>query len=219
MQSTTFNGLLRAGGIVAVIAGAVIMGAETCYGQSGTPADPQPVLATDLKAASSFAGIGDARERSIALFEEAAKVMQHPRCANCHPAGNRPFQTNSMRPHEPLVVRGEDGHGAPGMTCTTCHHDANFDPAGVPGDPHWHLAPASMAWAGKSVGDICEQLKDRSRNGDRDIAAIIHHATTDSLVLWGWNPGAGRTPAPGSAQRFGELLQAWAGAGAHCPPT
>ncbi|MGH7694034.1 MAG: hypothetical protein ACRENH_03595, partial [Gemmatimonadaceae bacterium] len=46
-----------------------------------------------------------------------------------------------MRPHEPLVVRGANGHGARGMGCATCHHAANFDPAHVPGHPQWHLAP------------------------------------------------------------------------------
>lgn len=39
----------------------------------------------------------------------------------------------------------------------------------------------------------------------------------DSLVGWGWQPGNGRTPAPGSQQQLGELIQAWADAGAHCP--
>jgi hypothetical protein len=28
-------------------------------------------------------------ESSIALFTEAGKVLQHPRCLNCHPANRR----------------------------------------------------------------------------------------------------------------------------------
>jgi hypothetical protein len=176
-----------------------------------------PVRAEELRPVSSFAGITDTQSRSIALFQEAGKVLQHPRCVNCHPAGERPFQGDQMRPHEPLVVRGKDGHGAPGMACTTCHSGTNFDPARVPGDPHWHLAPASMAWEGKSLGYICNQLKDPARNGNRDIAAILKHAATDSLVKWGWNPGPGRTPAPGTNEEFAALLQAWADTGAHCP--
>jgi hypothetical protein len=173
--------------------------------------------ATELRPATAFSSITDARERSIALFQEAAKVLQHPRCVNCHPRGDRPMQTDRMRPHEPLVVRGADGHGAPGLVCTTCHGNANYEQAQVPGDPHWHLAPASMAWEGMSVGQICEQLKDPKRNGNRTIAAILDHATNDSLVKWGWNPGGGRAPAPGTNEAFGELLRAWADAGAHCP--
>ena len=138
------------------------------------PATP-PVLAGELRPASSFAGIAERRARSIALFEEAGKVLKHPRCVNCHPASDRPRQTDRMRPHEPLVVRGADGHGAPGMACNACHGDANFDPAQVPGDPHWHLAPASMSLEGRSIGQICEQIKDPARNGNRDIPAILRH--------------------------------------------
>jgi hypothetical protein len=166
-----------------------------------------------------FDNIGDARARAVALFLEMGKVLQHPRCVNCHPAGDRPLQTDSMRPHEPLVVRGADGHGAPGMQCTTCHHAANYDAAHVPGHPQWHLAPIEMAWEGKTLTEICEQIKDPARNGGKDLDALVHHLGEDSLVGWGWAPGAGRTPAPGTQAEFGELARAWAAAGAHCPPT
>jgi hypothetical protein len=39
----------------------------------------------------------------------------------------------------------------------------------------------------------------------------------DDLVAWGWNPGAGREPAPGTQAQLGELVKAWIDAGAHCP--
>jgi hypothetical protein len=87
----------------------------------------------------------------------------------------------------------------------------------VPGSPAWHLAPASMAWAGQSLTAICEQLKDPTRNGERDLAAIVTHSAEDPLVGWGWNPGAGRTSPPGDQQTFGDLIRAWVDAGAHCP--
>jgi hypothetical protein len=180
-------------------------------------AQPGDTTSSDLRPATSFSSIANPRDRAVALFQEAAKVLQHPRCVNCHPRGDSPMQTDRMRPHEPWVVRGADGHGAPGLVCTTCHGNANYETSRVPGDPHWHLAPASMAWEGMSVGQICEQLKDPKRNGNRTIAAILDHATNDSLVKWGWNPGGGRTPAPGTNEAFGELLRAWANAGAHCP--
>jgi hypothetical protein len=163
-----------------------------------------------------FANITGTQARSIALFEEVGKVLQHPRCMNCHPAGERPRQTDLRRLHQPLVVRGKDGRGAPGLACSTCHGWANFDPSRVPGNPHGALAPASMAWEGRTLGEICAQLKDPQRNGGRDIAAILKHATSDSLVLWAWQPGPGRTPVPGSKGEFGNLLRAWAETGAHC---
>lgn len=174
---------------------------------------------TPLRDAASFSRISDPQARSVALFGEIGKVLEHPRCMNCHPASDRPRQTDTRRPHEPLVVRGPDGHGAPGLQCATCHGAKNYDPAQVPGDPHWALAPASMAWEGKSLGQICAQLKDPARNGNRDLAALVKHVTTDSLVLWGWDPGAGREPAPGTSAQFGALMQAWVDTGAACPPS
>jgi hypothetical protein len=171
-----------------------------------------------LKPVSDFGNITDRNERAIALFQEAGKVIQSPRCLNCHPAGERPTQTDRMRPHQPLVVRGEGGIGAPGgLVCTTCHHETNFDPAGVPGNPKWSLAPVEMAWQGKTLGQICNQIKDKDRNGGRDVAALIQHMAEDDLVGWGWNPGVGRMPAPGTQKQFGELIKAWADAGATCP--
>jgi hypothetical protein len=103
------------------------------------------------------------------------------------------------------------------MRCNTCHQANNYDRAGIPGNEHWHLAPVSMTWEGRSLGQICEQLKDPARNGNRDIAAILNHVVTDSLVIWSWSPGPGRAPAPGTNAQFGEVLRGWAEAGARCP--
>ena len=176
-------------------------------------------LASDqaLRPVSEFASIKNKKARSVALFEEAGKVIQHPRCVNCHPAGDRPLQSDAGRPHEPMVVRGPEGHGAPAMECSTCHHDTNFDPARVPGHPKWHLAPLSMAWEGKSLAFICEQIKDPARNGGLTLEQIEHHMAEDSLVGTGWNPGGERTPAPGTQAQFGELIRAWIDTGAACP--
>lgn len=200
--------------IAAALLSAALVSGFAYWAAAQTPAGP---VAVGLKPASSFDRIKNKRARSVALFAEAGKVIQNPRCMNCHPAGERPTQTNRMRPHEPLVVRGADGHGAPGMRCQTCHHDANFDPAGIPGHADWHLAPLSMAWQGKSLGQICVQIKDPNRNGGRNLAAIVKHMAEDSLVGWGWHPGRGRTPAPGTQMEFGDLIKAWVATGAVCP--
>ena len=170
-----------------------------------------------LKSASEFAGIVDPNERSRALFTEAGKVIQSPRCQNCHPKGERPTQDDDMHPHLPLVVRGADDHGAVAMRCNTCHQTANFEPAAVPGAPKWHIAPIEMAWQGMSLGQICEQIKDPARNGKRTLAAIHDHMANDELVGWGWHPGGSRTPAPGTQKQFGELIAAWIQTGAACP--
>lgn len=190
----------------------IVVGAQQSNGQPRTVADHQ-----SLRSVSSFDVIADTQTRSVALFQEAGKVLTHARCLNCHPRGDQPTQTDAMQPHQPIVVRGADGHGVPALQCSTCHHNANFDPARVPGDPQWHLAPREMAWQGLSLGEICRQVKDPARNGGKDLAAIVHHSAEDHLVGWGWNPGAGRTPAPGTQAEFGALMKAWMDTGAHCP--
>jgi hypothetical protein len=64
---------------------------------------------------------------------------------------------------------------------------------------------------------MCEQLKDPERNGHRTLAQLHEHMAQDDLVGWGWHPGPGRQPAPGTQQVFGELIQAWIETGAACP--
>ena len=164
-----------------------------------------------------FDSIADTAARSAALFTELGKVLTHPRCTNCHPAGDHPRQGEHGRLHQPPVARGADGHGLPAMRCNSCHQQANFDPGRVPGHPEWHLAPREMAWEGKTIGEICRQLKDRSRNGGRDLAQIHEHIAKDDLVAYGWRPGTGRAPAPGTQERLGEVIQAWIDSGAACP--
>ena len=74
-----------------------------------------------------------------------------------------------------------------------------------------------MAWQGRSLGEICEQIKDTDRNGGKTLAELIEHMAEDDLVGWGWNPGEGREPVPGTQEAFGDLYKAWAATGAHCP--
>jgi hypothetical protein len=176
-------------------------------------AEPSAPLASP----ESFAGIGDTAARSAALFTEAGKVLTSPRCVNCHPAGDRPLQTEAGRLHQPPVERGRDGFGTMAMRCGICHQSANFDPAGVPGHPHWHLAPREMAWQGRTLGEICAQIKDPARNGGRSLEQIHTHMAEDSLVGWAWAPGFGRRPAPGTQKEFGALIEAWIKTGAVCP--
>ena len=177
-----------------------------------------------LRPANDFLSIEDETARSRALFEEAGKVIQHPRCVNCHPAGDSPLQGMDMRIHEPPVSRGEGGMGVPGMTCRACHGDANVDLVAqsqtirsMPGHPLWHLAPVEMAWEGRSLGEICAQIKDPARNGGKTMAEIVDHMAKDTLVGWGWNPGTGREPVPGTQDVFGQLIAAWVETGAACP--
>jgi hypothetical protein len=179
----------------------------------------------ELRVPSDFSTITDVQARSRALFSEAAKVIMNPRCMNCHPAGDRPTQGNDMHPHFPATTRGPDGGGVAGNSCGAWHLGRNVDIfvgqqtsfRSIPGHPRWGLAPIEMAWEGKNVGEICRQIKDPQRNGGRNLELLHEHLAKDDLVAWGWNPGAGRDPAPGSQQRLGELIRAWIDTGADCP--
>ena len=183
--------------------------------------EPKPVIHQRLKGPSEFDSIGDQAERSRAIFAEIGKLLTHPRCMGCHPVGDHPLQGADHHEHMPRVWRSDAGNL--GTHCAECHTDNNITLheaatyQSIPGHPRWGLAPLSMAWEGKTIGDICRQLKDTSRNGGRDLAMLQEHVAKDDLVAWGWNPGPGRESAPGSQESAGELVQAWINSGAQCP--
>jgi hypothetical protein len=180
--------------------------------------DPVPgVGANTLASPQSFSSISDPQKRSAAYFTELGKVLTNPRCENCHPAGDSPRQGDMRRIHQPPVVRGKDGFGSESMRCSNCHQKTNFEPAHMPGHAGWELAPREMAWEGKTIPEICAQIKDPERNGNRSLDKLVEHIGTDSLVGWAWAPGSGRTPAPGTQKQAGALARAWADSGAFCP--
>ncbi len=175
-----------------------------------------------LKAVSDFDTIVDTRARSKAIFEEASRVLTHPRCINCHPATRSPTQGEDKHPHVPLVIASNSSLGPLGLGCSTCHGPENRPIVGsrmksIPGNAHWSLAPASMAWQGLKVSEICQQVKDTSRNGNRSHADLITHMGEDHLVGWAWHPGEGRSAPPGSQETFAALVAAWVKTGAECP--
>jgi len=179
---------------------------------AATLAAPAPLRSVD-----SFSSISDPAERSAAYFVELGKVLTSPRCMNCHPAGDRPRQGDTARLHQPPVERGPDGLGLPALRCPVCHQAANFEPARVPGNPAWRLAPREMGWEGRTLGEICAQIRDPARNGGRSLAALVEHVGGDHLVGWAWAPGSGREPAPGTQDQARALISAWVETGAECP--
>ena len=201
-------------------AGVIALGAAALILPLAIAAAPKQKV-EGLKPVSAFAAIADKDARALAIFQEMGKVIQHPRCVNCHPRTDRPLSGDKQVPHITPVTRGPADRGAPGLECSTCHGPRNVAFANgtgsIPGHPEWHLAPKEMAWEGKSLGAICEQIKDRKRNGGKTLAQIAEHNAHDGLVGWGWNPGPGRTPVPGTQAEFGELTKAWIASGAKCP--
>ena len=197
--------------------------AAALLGSLGALALPTSAVAAEqeLRAPAELASIADETERSVALYREMHKVLTHPRCMNCHPKDDHPRQGEDMAMHQPPVQRGAGGLGLPGMRCSTCHGEANVayvaSEGSMPGHQPWQLAPLSMGWIGVSANEICEQIKDPARNGGKSLEALHEHNLHDGLVGWGWEPGEGREPAPGSQALFGALTRAWIDTGAHCP--
>ena len=181
------------------------------------------LLVVPLFAASRPAPPPVPEDKGLAAFETVRAVLQNPRCQNCHIPGDAPLQFDAGLPHAMNVQRGKDGRGAPGLACGTCHASSNppasYGPHAPPGAPNWHLPPPEqkMVFIGLSSSELCRVLKDPQKNGGRDFAALDKHVSDDRLVLWGWNPGAGRAPVPIPHEQFVAAFRTWVSTGAPCP--
>jgi hypothetical protein len=120
-------------------------------------------------------------------------------------AQDYPRQGDDRHPHYYTVVRGDvapngAGRGTPFERCTSCHGTANDPQTGIPGTidpaapgppaPFWALAPATMAWESApgmplTGAQLCAQLKDPTRNGNRTLIDLLHHLEDEPLVKWG----------------------------------
>jgi hypothetical protein len=178
-----------------------------------------------LPAAAIAAAAGHALAQDtaagLAAWDRLYAVFSHPRCANCHVPDDRPRWSGAhygaTRVHGFNVQRGESNIGKPGMHCPTCHFSTNSSVLhGPPGAVDWQLAPVEMAWWEKSSADICAQVKDPARNNNMSPEKLVEHIKTP-LVEWGWAPGPGREPAPGSVEETYAAMVAWTGAGMPCP--
>jgi len=209
---------LRRDRVTQVIKGMVVVGAMLFV-----------TLAYQLKWNTPSTALGAAAERGAprqrddagarAAFLEAYKVFMHPRCMNCHPAGDVPLQGDDSHPHAQNVKRGPDGRGKYGMKCSACHQATNLPGENMPpGNPNWHLPPPTMrmVFEGKTPAQLCRQLKDPRQNGGKKVEQLVHHVAEDKLVLWGWDPGDGRTKPPSHAE-FVQNVRAWVDKGAACP--
>ncbi|MCY1183585.1 hypothetical protein D9M73_242180 [compost metagenome] len=74
-----------------------------------------------------------------------------------------------------------------------------------------------MAWIGLPADQLCQMIKNKAENGDRDFAALLTHVRDDKLVLWGWNPGGNRAPVSVPHDEFVARFKRWADAGGPCP--
>jgi hypothetical protein len=174
--------------------------------------------ATGPAAAAAASQKDDAGAREA--FLAAYKVFMHPRCMNCHPAGDVPLQGDDSHLHAQNVKRGPDGTGKYALKCANCHQPANLPGENMPpGNPNWHLPPPEMrmVFQGKTPGELARQLKDPRQNGGKTLEQLMHHISEDRLVLGGWDPGDGRTKPPLSHPEFVRRMREWVERGAAYP--
>lgn len=158
------------------------------------------------------------------------EVASHPRCSNCHTGeSDRPMWSGPSygvtRPHGMNIRAGDSRIGAEYVLCQTCHTTKDEDWDNANQTPHaaprvampWQLAPVEADWFGRSSIEICEQLRDPERNGDRDMMALASHLDHDLILHWAWAPGGGREPAPYSLQEHVDDILIWGTAGFPCP--
>lgn len=170
------------------------------------------------------------QEDGLAAWNRIYEVASHPRCANCHTDDqNLPMwsgkEYGKTRVHGMHIDAGESRIGAETLECSTCHA-ISARPNTVPhAAPHtgldWQLAPVEFVWFDRDSPTICQQMRDPERNGGRDgeglIDHILHDADVHGFIAWGFEPGAGREPAPGSLQEHLDDVVTWTAAGMPCP--
>src|SRR3954462_4932764 len=133
----------RSAALASISGSVAAIALSAAVAQTTPPAQP-------LKTPAEFAGVADRAERSRALFTEIGRVLTHPRCMNCHPAGDHPLQGADYHEHFPPAWRPETAAFAD--RCHSCHTDANYtlheaaSYRSIPGHPRWGLAPLELAW-------------------------------------------------------------------------
>jgi len=143
------------------------------------------------------------------LFKDIARVLQSPRCVNCHPQGDAPYQGDDKSPHKMQITRDIEKVG---LSCQTCHREKTPPGKGMPpGVKNWHLPSKDMplVFEGLSERSLCEQLKNPKTNGNKTPAELLEHVEKDALVLYGWNPGEGRSKPPLTHRAFVERFKVW----------
>ncbi|HWB26691.1 MAG TPA: hypothetical protein VG738_14500 [Chitinophagaceae bacterium] len=156
---------------------------------------------------------------SVTAFLTVYKVLESPRCMNCHPSGDIPLQGDDNHLHLMFPKRGKDGKGLYAMKCANCHQATNTPGIHTPpGNPNWHLPPADMkmVFQGRTPAQLARQIIDPSQNGHKNMEQLLAHAS-DTLVLGAWHPGEGRTLPPISHEEFKKAWETWLKKGAYVP--
>lgn len=157
---------------------------------------------------------------SVQAFMQVYSVLMHPRCMNCHPAGDAPLQGNDSHAHIMNVQRGKDGKGLYAAKCSNCHQPENV-PDGIhtpPGNPKWQLPPADMkmVFQGKTAHELALQIMDKNQNGHKNKEQLLEHAH-DTLVKTAWNMGETLPAPPLTHDEFVKAWNTWIEKGGYAP--
>ena len=79
-------------------------------------------LSTGARAAEPAKAVKpvEAAATAEAAFLDVVKVLQSPRCMNCHPNGDAPLQGDDSRVHAMGITRDIE---TVGLECQTCHRE------------------------------------------------------------------------------------------------
>lgn len=123
------------------------------------------------------------------------------------------------------------------VNCRSCHQTKNGSAPGMPPGAAnnlmpgfvWHMPPATMVVpVGIEPHELCENWLNPAKNsflafrGSRDDMKtfkkeFVHHVHDDPLIRWAWQPGPGRSSAPGTHKDFVMAMKTWIKGGAPCP--
>ena len=164
------------------------------------PATPRPQPGRSAGAAGEFRGD---RRHGGTLGGDVHRARQGPDLSALRqlPPRRRPPAPGRLgRLHQPPVARRGRPRPA-GDALLDCHQSCQLRAARMPGHPQWHLAPREMAWEGKTVGEICAQIKDPARNGGRKLEELDPPYRRRHAGRLGLGAGLGRSPRPAHRSR------------------
>jgi len=126
------HGRMKAPALLIVAAGLVIVLAGLFSGLNGAIADNQDA------------------EGAKKAFAQAAEVLFHPRCLNCHPSGDAPLIRDDSQTHMFNVKRGPEGKGIGAMNCTLAT-GTQISPGGLPGLPTGTCRRKTFPWSSRAA--------------------------------------------------------------------
>ena len=158
----------------------------------------------------SPSGIPEHRRSGAALTRDLRRDRKSADPSALHELPSRRRSAAAGRRSSDPLSAGPPARPHVGDACTACHTDRNFTlptRSDIPEHPQAIRAGSSRRcrWRGKASRSarFAGSSRTRTRNGGRDLALLQEHIAKDDLVAWGWNPGAGREPAPGSQELAG----------------